>query len=153
MKEINFYCIEEDINNFLYNFLSKLIDKSKRVFIYSENIEKMEKLDNMLWTLKKVDFLPHLLNKDKGLEETPIIISNMKENKNNSNFILISSFFDDINFLNTFEKTFYIFSPINQTIIKDIKNSWDKYKNANFNVKLLKKDINGKWQEFKDFII
>ena len=41
MKEINFYCIEEEVNNFLYNFLSKLVDKEKRVFIYSENTEKI----------------------------------------------------------------------------------------------------------------
>ena len=28
MKEINFYCIEEDINGFLHNFLSKLVEKN-----------------------------------------------------------------------------------------------------------------------------
>ena len=128
MKEINFYCIEEDINGFLYNFLSKLVEKNKRVFIYSENMEKMEKLDNMLWTLKKVDFLPHLLYNDSGSEKTPIIISNQKDNKNQSNFILISSFLDDVDFLDSFEKTFYIFSPINQSIIENVKNNWNKYK-------------------------
>ena len=152
MKEINFYCIEEEVNNFLYNFLSKLVDKNKRVFIYSENNEKMEKLDNALWTMKKIDFLPHLLYNDEGVEDTPIMISNKKDNKNNSNFILISSYFDDINFLNSFEKIFYIFSPINQTIIEYTKNSWNKYKEQNFNLKLFKKDNTGKWQNYNDFI-
>ena len=111
MKEINFYCIEEDINGFLYNFLSKLVEKNKRVFIYSENMEKMEKLDNILWTLKKVDFL------------------------------------------DSFEKTFYIFSPINQSIIENVKNNWNKYKKIGFHEKLLKKDNDGKWKEYSDFII
>lgn len=151
MKEINFYCIEEEVNNFLYNFLSKLVDKEKRVFIYSENSEKMEKLDNTLWTMKKIDFLPHLLYSDEGVEDTPIMISNKKENKNNSNFILISSYFDDIDFLNSFEKIFYIFSPVSQTIIEYTKNSWDKYKNQNFNLNLLKKDSSGKWQTYSEF--
>lgn len=153
MKEINFYCIEEDINGFLHNFLSKLVEKNKKVFIYSENIEKMEKLDNMLWTLKKVDFLPHSLYNDIGSEKTPIIISNQKDNKNQSNFILISSFLDDTVFLDSFEKTFYIFSPINQSIIENVKNNWNKYKKIGFHEKLLKKDNDGKWKEYGDFII
>lgn len=151
MKEINFYCVEEEVNNFLYNFLSKLVDKGNRIFIYSENTEKMEKLDNALWTIKKVEFLPHLLYNDKGAEETLIIISNQKENKNNSNFILISSYFDDLEFLNSFEKIFYIFSPINQNIIEYTKNSWLKYKKENFDLKLLKKDSSGKWEISNEF--
>lgn len=151
MKEINFYCIEEEVNNFLYNFLSKLVDKGNRIFIYSEKAEKMEKLDNALWTMKKVEFLPHLLYNDEGVEETPIIISNQKENKNNSNFILISSYFDDTEFLNSFEKVFYIFSPINSNIIEYTKNSWLKYKKENFDLKLLKKDSSGKWEISNEF--
>lgn len=151
MKEINFYCIEEDANSFLYNFLSKLVDKGNKIFIYSENTEKMEKLDNTLWTMKKVEFLPHLLYNDEGAEETPIIISNQKENKNNSNFILISSYFDDTEFLNSFEKVFYIFSPINSNIIEYTKNSWNKYKNQNFDLKLFKKDSSGKWEIYNEF--
>ena len=100
-----------------------------------------------------MDFLPHLLYNDIGSEKTPIIISNQKDNKNQSNFILISSFLDDTVFLDLFEKTFYIFSPINQSIIENVKNNWNKYQKIGFHEKLLKKDNDGKWKEYSDFII
>ena len=152
MKEINFYSIEDDVNVFLYNFLSEIVNQNKRVMIFSESPEKMAKLDETLWTMKKTGFLPHLLVNDAGAEKTPVIISNLKNNKNNSNFILISTFLDDSDFLNTFEKTFYIFSPINKTLINDAKNAWDKYSKAGFSTRLLKKDFEtGKWKQYNDF--
>lgn len=152
MKEINFYCIEEDINSFLYNFLSGIINQNKRVMIFSENQEKMIKLDDTLWTMKKTGFLPHLLFSDNGADRTPIIISNNKKNINNSNFILISNFLDDVEFLNTFEKVFYIFSPINKALLQETKNSWNKYKQMNFETKIYKKNSNGKWSQNIEFL-
>lgn len=152
MKEINFYCIEEDINTFLYIFLSKLIEKDKKVIVYSESSEKIEKLDSILWTMKKTGFLPHLLYDEKGAENTPVLISNKKENKFNSNFLLISTFVDDINFLNSFEKTFYIFSPMNQNLMNETEKKWNEYRENGFNTKMFRKNSLGKWTEFQEFI-
>ncbi|MDD2839959.1 MAG: DNA polymerase III subunit chi [Rickettsiales bacterium] len=152
MININFYCIEEDINQFLYSFLTKLSENQKKVIIYSENQEKIDKLDGLLWTMKKTAFLPHLKNTDKGWEKTPLLITNEKENKINANFLLISNFLDDDEFLKQFEKTFYIFSPINQNMIIEAENNWKKYLKKEYNLGYLKKDMNGKWIESKEFI-
>lgn len=151
MKEINFYCIEEDINVFLYSFLFKLIEKGKRVIVYSESPEKMERIDNMLWNIKKVGFLPHLLYNENGAEDTPIIISNVKDNKNNANFLLITTFMDDDKFLNNFEKTFYIFSPTSSNLIEETQKNWEKYKKMEFSTKLFRKSQTGKWTESEEF--
>lgn len=153
MKEINFYCIKEDANVFLYSFLSKLIEKDKRVIIYSENQEKIKKLDDTLWNMKKVGFLPHLIENEKFAEQTPIVLSNKKENKNNANFLLISTFLNDFEYLSQFEKIFYIFSPINNEIIENTLKAWNIYRENNFSTKLLEKNNEGKWIERTDFII
>lgn len=153
MKEINFYCIEEDINIFIYQFLAKLIEKDKKVIVYSENPEKAQKLDDMLWNIKKTGFLPHLLANEKGAEKTPILISNTKENKNHADFLLISTFLDEKEFLSGFEKIFYIFSPINSKVISDTEKNWDDYNKMGFNLKLLRKNKEGKWLESNDFKI
>lgn len=151
MKEINFYCIEEDANVFLYSFLSKLIEKDKRVMIYSESPEKMERLDDMLWSIKKVGFLPHLLYNEKGAEDTPVIISNAKHNKNNANFLLISTFVEDNKFLDIFEKTFYIFSPTSLHLVDEARKNWEEYKKMGFSTKLFRKSQGGKWTESEEF--
>lgn len=150
MKEINFYCIEEDINPFLYTFLSKIIANNKKAIIYSDNEEKMKKLDDTLWTMKKTDFLPHLLYTDKGAEDTPILLSNTKENEYNANYLLISSYLNDTEFLNKFEKIFYIFTPSNKISLKEKEKAYNEYK-KDYSIKTLKKDNNGKWVEEKNY--
>ncbi|HSQ97937.1 MAG TPA: DNA polymerase III subunit chi [Rickettsiales bacterium] len=152
MSNINFYCIEEDINQFLYSFLTKLVDSQKKVIIYSENQEKMDKLDELLWTMKKTAFLPHLKHTDKGWDRTPLLISNQKENKINAHFLLISNFLDDDIFLKQFEKTFYIFSPVNQNLLNEAEDNWNKYSSKKYNLNFLKKDVSGKWVESKEFV-
>ncbi len=152
MININFYCVEEDINQFLYSFLTKLFESQKKVIIYSENQEKINKLDDMLWMIKKTAFLPHLKTADKGWEKTPILISNEKENKINANFLLISNFLDNEEFLQKFEKVFYIFSPINQNLVEEAEKNWQTYLSKKYNLSYFRKDINGKWVESKEFI-
>lgn len=152
MININFYCIEEDMNQFLYSFLTKLVENQKKVIIYSENQEKADKLDELLWTMKKTAFLPHLKNTDKGWDKTPLLISNKKENIINAHFLLISNFLDDDEFLQRFEKIFYIFSPINQNLVSEAEKNWQKCLDKKYNLNYLKKDINGKWIESKEFV-
>jgi len=151
MKEINFYCIEEDANIFLYTFLSKLVEKGKKVIIYSENQEKITKLDDTLWNIKKTGFLPHLLYDEFGAEETPVLISNLKENRYNSDFLLVSTFVNDIDFLDSFQKIFYIFSPVNPHSVDEVEKIWNSYKELGFNIKLFKKSQVGKWTEHDNF--
>jgi DNA polymerase III subunit chi len=104
--EINFYCINNDINNFLYKFLLQLVTKEKRVIIYSESKEKICKLDEMFWLLGHSDFLPHGIKKDGYIEHHPLYLTHEKENPNNSEFLLISNFLDDIDYLQKFKKFF-----------------------------------------------
>ena len=75
MTIINFYCIEDDVNQFLHSFLTNVVvENNKKVIIYSENQEKINKLDESLWTMKKTSFLPHLKINEEGFEETPLLI-------------------------------------------------------------------------------
>lgn len=154
MTSINFYCIEEDINQFLHTFLiNVVVENKKKVIIYSEHQEKIDKLDDTLWTMKKTSFLPHLKIDEKGFEETPLLISNKLENPINADFLLISNFLDSKEFLNNFDKIFYIFSPINPQIIKSVKENWEKYKNMGFELNFIKKDSSNKWKSEKEFLI
>ena len=152
MKEINFYCIEEEVNSFLFSFLLRLTKSNKKVVIYSENMDKIEKLDSMLWCMTKTDFLPHLLDTESGAEDTPVLITNYLRNKNNADFLLISNFIDNNEFFEKFEKIFYVFTVSNMTSLELAENSWKKNKKNGYNLKFLRKDDNGKWVESKNFI-
>jgi len=149
--EINFYCINDDINNFLYKFLLQLTEKEKRIVIYSESEAKIHKLDEMLWTLQHQDFLPHGIKKDGSIEHHPLYLTHEKENPNNSEFLLISNYLDDEEYLKQFKKIFYVFTDTNIKSFENAKKNWDFYKTRNFGLKCLKKRDGGKWEESSEW--
>jgi len=149
--EINFYCISDNINFFLYKFLLQLIEKEKRIVIYSESADKINKLDEMLWTLNQNDFLPHGTKQDGHAEHHPLYLTYEKENPNNSEFLLISNFLEDINYMQKFKKIFYIFTDTNIKSFQNAKTNWETYKNKGFILKCLTKGKEGKWEEKEEW--
>ena len=153
MTEINFYYIEEKFINFLSKFLLKIIENNKKIILYSTNETSLINLNKLLWTFDKTSFLPHLLYKEDSSEETPILLSNTEENIYNSNFLLFSSFIENLDFLKSFEKTYYIFYSNNQESIENAKNSWNFYKDKNFTLKFCKKNEERKYIKYDEFNI
>ena len=121
MTTINFYCIDESISDFTYNLLYQLVVKNnKKVFLYSNSMEKLEKLNTFLWqTGKSSDFLPHSLITDKNLTDK-LLLSNQLNNKYKQEYLLLSTFIEDRDFLSSFDKIFYIFKKNNINEAKKI---------------------------------
>jgi DNA polymerase IIIc chi subunit len=148
MAIINFYCVDGDINGFLYIFLQKLVEKNNKILMYSTNQEKALVLDKYLWSFRQLDFLPHLLSTDKGADKTPIVITNNFNNVNNANVLMITDFLDNYTFLEKFEKVIYIFTS-SQEMFERTKEIWHKYKD--FERVLYRKDNENKWQKIELF--
>lgn len=156
MTEVIFYCIDSDINRFLFNFLSQLVFKNgKKVFLYSNSAEKLKNLDKMLWDLcGESEFLPHSVYNSKNVSQKyeRLLLSNELLNFNSANYLLISSFLDNFDFINGFEKLFYVYSRMNKNSLDQAKISFDNYKNSNYGVTLNVKN-GGKWESFEEFVV
>lgn len=140
MTSINFYCINESISNFIYDLLYQLVMKNdKKVLLYSNSYEKLEKLNSFLWQAgKSSDFLPHSLITDDDITDK-LLLSDKLENKYNQECLLLSTFVDDIDFLKSFEKIFYIFKKDN---IEEAKRIADFLKDFPLKINL---KVEGKW--------
>lgn len=156
MTEVIFYCIDSDINRFLFNFLNQLVFKnSKKVFLYSNSAEKLKNLDKILWDLcEESEFLPHSVynSKNESQKYERLLLSNELLNFNSANYLLISNFLNNFDFINGFEKLFYVYSRTNKNSLEQAKISFDNYKNLNYNVTLNVRN-GGKWENFDSFVI
>jgi DNA polymerase IIIc chi subunit len=140
---INFYNLEDnDTNDFLYIFLSKVYNEQKKALVYFPEKAKRESLDTSLWTKKKLDFLPHSLNTDNGADITPIVITSQLQNINNANFLITDSYIDDADFLSKFENIYYIISYLQ---IEKSRSDYKKYEAKNYTMNSIKKDEKGNW--------
>lgn len=154
MTEIIFYCIDFDINRFLFDFFKQLIFKNnKSIFLYSNSAEKLKKLDKILWDLcDDTDFLPHSIYdpKNEYQKYERLLLSNKLLNFNSAKYLLISDFLDNFDFINIFEKVFYVYTDINSSSLERAKTSFNNYKNLNYKVALNVK-IEGRWKNYNDF--
>ncbi|GMO57353.1 MAG: hypothetical protein Ta2D_03120 [Rickettsiales bacterium] len=142
-NSITFYNLEnEETNDFLYKFLSKIYSKKKKALVYFNEAEKRESLDTALWTRKKLDFIPHLLNTDENVAATPIAITSCLENINNADFLIIDSYIDNAEFLQQFENIYYVISFL-QT--DKSKGDYIKYK-KDYTLNVFKKE-DGDWKK------
>jgi DNA polymerase IIIc chi subunit len=140
MTNINFYCLNYEIKDFLFSLLTKLIEAKNKILIYSDNEEKMRNLDKELWTFKKISFIPHLLNTDDNASFTPIVITNELNNINNANVLFLSKYLEDSNFINGFDKIVYFFTIKNAVSIKEAQDSWKKYEEQRYPLKFMIKE-------------
>ncbi|MDR2077546.1 MAG: DNA polymerase III subunit chi [Rickettsiales bacterium] len=150
MTEINFYCVDGDVNLFIYNFLNQLIHKNgKKVLLYSNSLEKLKKLDEILWEIGKngTDFLPHSVYSDKNnqYKYEKLLLCNKPINFNQANYLLLSNFVDDCNFINYFEKIFYIYTSSSEKNLEQARKSLEGYQDLDYKTTVNVKGKNGSW--------
>lgn len=149
MTEIIFYSIDSDINLFLFNFFNQLIFKNKKnILLYSNSLDKLKKMDAVLWELgKDTDFLPHSIFNEKNefQKYERLLLTDKFVNFNKADYLILSKFLDNFEFINCFEKVFYVFTSLNPKSIEQAKINFEKYKKSDYRVILNAKDINGKW--------
>lgn len=146
--DVNFYCVNEDINNFIFNLLNQIIYKSnKGILLYSASVDKIKKFDEYLWTAgNDYDFLPHSVYADNKLNDDRFLLSNKSENSNNADNLILSSYIDNKIFLNSFNKILYVFTTMNNISVQQAKNSLNLFESMNYNIKINKKDnIKNNW--------
>lgn len=147
MLEVNFYSISEDISNFIYNLLYQIYDKSdKKVLLYSTSVEKLKKLNESLWTSgKDSDFLPHSIFKKGSKNDGRLLLTNEIENSNQADCLLLSSFVNNVEFLKSFKKIYYVFTKLNMESLKQAKNSFELFEKNGCNIVINEKGANGSW--------
>jgi DNA polymerase-3 subunit chi len=63
MAEISFYILPSESTEERYEFACKLIEKVYRsgcfCYVFTENVEQSQKIDNLLWTFRASSFIPH----------------------------------------------------------------------------------------------
>jgi DNA polymerase IIIc chi subunit len=150
VREIGFYYIDESINVFLYNFLSQLVYRNgRKVLLYSTSGEKLKSLDRMLWEIcGEAGFLCHSVYDAKNVEARyeKILLSGELVNSNGADYLLLSSFVDRRDFLDSFDKGFYLCANSSQESLERARESQRRYHNLGYSVVLQRREGGSQWR-------
>jgi DNA polymerase-3 subunit chi len=89
---IDFYLLESNQPDALWLVACRLLEKAylakHRVFVFCNNQQEAEKLDELLWTFKKDSFIPHNLQGEGPEPPPPIQIGFSQESRGFNDILL-----------------------------------------------------------------
>jgi DNA polymerase-3 subunit chi len=129
--------------------LPKLLERALaggyRACLVAESDERVEQLNQMLWTYDPASFLPHGSDKDEQPEEQPILISTGIEPVNPANLLVVT---DGRSVKDSkFERILDIFDGNDAQATVAARARWAEYKDIGHELTYFSQNEHGGWQK------
>ena len=145
MSEIFFYKLKNSSSEiFLSNLIEKSIENNWNSVVLLDNIERMEEINDFLWSYKDTSFLPHGSQNDKNSELHRVYLTCEEENPNDSDVIFsIDGLL--IKNINSWQRCIYIFNEQNLKVVDQFNAYKKNIDQSQHFLKSFEQDTNGKW--------
>ena len=145
MTEIFFYKLKNtSIDLFLISLIEKSISKNWNSLVLLDNTERMEEINDLLWTFNDTSFIPHGSQSDLSPDKQNVYLTCNEENLNNSN-IIFSIDGIIINEPDNWNRCIYIFNEQNLKVTDELESYKREIKDFGYTLKSFEQDNNGKW--------
>lgn len=144
MTEILFYHLEsQPLERVLPVLLEKSLQRGWRVVVETGSAERLEALDNALWTYRDDSFLPHAVAGGGGDALQPVLLMSEAGNPNGAQV----RFYVDRAVPRSgegYERIVYLFSGHDPDAVTEAREAWKALRGAN-DVTYWQQDGNGRW--------
>lgn len=146
MSEILFYHLEySPLERALPALLEKVLERGWRAVVEVGSAERLEALDNSLWTYSEEGFLPHGVATEEGAREQPIVLTTDGGNANGAGV----RFFVDRAVPRPgegYERLCYLFSGHDPDALAEAREAWKALREGN-SLTYWQQDENGRWRK------
>ena len=145
MTEIFFYKLKNlSIELFLISLVEKSISKNWNSTVLLDNIERMEEINDLMWTFNDTSFIPHGSQNDLNSDKQKVYLTCNEENLNNAN-IIFSIDGIIVKKPDNWNRCIYIFNEQNLKVTDELELYKREIKDLNYVLKSFEQDDNGKW--------
>ena len=145
MTEIFFYKLKNlSVELFLISLIEKSISVNWNSVVLLDNVERMEEINDLLWTFNDVSFIPHGSQSDLSPERNKVYLTCNEENPNKANAIF-SIDGVAINNPKNWSRCIYIFNEQNLKVTDELESYKREIKDLDYIQKSFEQDQNGKW--------
>lgn len=147
MTEIAFYHLTASpLERALPRLLEKTLEAHKRAIIMCASEERLEFLNNALWTIGKASFIPHGSAKEGLADDQPIWLTTKDENPNGSQFLILTDG-SESGSLSFYEKCLDLFDGNDEEAVLFARKRWKSYKEQGHTVTYWKQKDSGAWEK------
>lgn len=143
--EFNFYHLTTtNLDKALFKLLEKIYSLNLAVKILCQNEEQLGSLDQALWSLGRISFLPHATDKDPKPDKQPILLSCDNNSNLNKATILINLANMEEDYPN-YAKILFIFDGNNPIELAKARERWKNLAAQDYKLVYYKQDEKGNW--------
>lgn len=147
MTEIRFYhLLTMSLDRALPGLLMQAYKNEMRSVVKFETSERLEAMNDHLWTFAKDSFLPHGSGDKKYAAEQPVWLTTVNENPNNARVIFLVEG-AEIENPSDFDLVCRVFDGQNDAAVQNTREQWKTFKDGEFSLRYFKQNENGHWEE------
>ncbi len=129
MAEVGFYhLLTMSLDRALPKLLERAVAENQRVVVVAGSAERVDYLNNLLWTYDEASFLPHGAERDGNAARQPVWLAAADENPNSAPWVmLVDGARAD---LARYQRCFDIFDGNDEAAVAAARQRWSEAKSA-----------------------
>ncbi len=147
MTEVLFYHLEKQpLEQVLPNLLERTLERGWRAVVQCGSQERLDALDNWLWTYRDDSFLPHGTARDGHAAQQPIFLTLGDDNPNEAKvrFLVEGARASQ---LDGYDRIVHLFDGHDAEAIQQAREEWKRARAAGFQVTYWQQADNGRWEK------
>jgi len=130
----------------LPKLLEKTLEAGKRAVVLASSSQRVEHLNDVLWTYDPASWLPHGSQKDGHSEDQPVWLTEGQDNANGAEFLFLTdgAMCPD---MDGFERCFELFDGTNDESVQAARQRWKAYKGAGYELTYWQQTESGGWEK------
>ena len=147
MTEVFFYHLQnQPLEKVLPQLIEKCLERGWRCVVQAQSDERVQALDQHLWTWRDDSFLPHGTDKEANAAEQPVLLTTSDGNANTAKvrFFVEGASLED---LAGYERAIHLFDGNDPDSVDAAREQWKAAQSAGHAVTYWQQDDAGRWQQ------
>ena len=147
MTEIRFYHLTRTpLERALPALLERALAAGMRSVVIAGSEERVEALNQLLWTYEERSFLPHGSKRDGRAERQPVWLTTEDENLNGATCLVLTDGAAS-NRVGEYQRCLDLFDGQDPTAVEAARARWKAWKEAGHALSYWQQDESGRWQQ------
>ena len=145
--QVDFYHLTRaSLEDALPRLLVKTLQAGERAVVMLGSPERVDALNNHLWTYSEDGFLPHGSARDGEADRQPVWLTHLDENPNGAAFLFVADRARSDR-LADYKRCFELFDGRDDTAVADSRERWKAYKAAGHTLSYWQQTATGGWEK------
>ena len=148
VTEILFYHLQQQpLETVLPNLVERSLERQWRATIQAASEERLQALDDGLWTYSDDSFLPHGTDRDADAASQPVVLTLKETNPNAASIRFLVEGADLPPDADAYARICVLFDGTDQDALLRAREQWRQAKAAGHTIAYWQQDEDGRWQK------